>query len=135
MLGLALLMLEIFAPGAFFMWLGVSALIVGAALWTIPDMAWQWQVFMFAVFSVATVAGWRWWNRKHPKPTDQPTLNRRGAQYMGRVFILVDPIANGVGKIRVDDTTWKVFGADQEVGTRVRVTDVEGTVLRVKPAE
>ena len=135
MLGLALLVLEIFAPGAFFMWMGISAFVVGAALWMFPDMAWQWQAFVFAVLSVVAIAGWRWWNRKHPEITDQPTLNRRGAQYVGRVFTLVEPISNGVGKIRVDDTLWRVFGADRKAGTQVLVTGVEGTVLRVEPTQ
>ncbi len=58
-------------------------------------------------------------------------LNRRGAQYVGRLFTLEQPIVNGVGKLRVDDTTWKIIGEDCPVGTRVRVSGVESTVLKV----
>jgi hypothetical protein len=38
--------------------------------------------------------------------SDQPKLNRRGEQYVGRTFTLEEPIVNGHGKIRVDDSTW-----------------------------
>ena len=135
MLGLALLVLEVFAPGSFFLWMGVSAFIVGGALWMTPDMAWEWQALIFAVLSVASIVVWRVWSRKHQTPTDQPNLNRRGAQYVGRVFTLVEPIENGVGKIRADDTTWKVFGPDLEAGRKVKVTDLEGMILRVEAVE
>ncbi len=42
------------------------------------------------------------------------------------------PSVNGVGKLRVDDTTWKVAGNDVPAGSRVRVTGVEGTILQVE---
>ena len=135
MLGLALFVLEVFAPGSFFLWMGVSAFVVGGALWMTPDMAWEWQALIFAVLSVASIIVWRIWSRKHQTPTDQPNLNRRGAQYVGRVFTLVEPIENGAGKIRADDTTWKVFGPDRAAGQKVRVTDLEGMILRVEAAE
>lgn len=67
--------------------------------------------------------------------TDAPTLNRRGQQYVGRVFTLSEAIVNGVGKIKVDDTLWKVKGKDTEVGKRVRVTEVDGVVLLVESVD
>jgi membrane protein implicated in regulation of membrane protease activity len=67
----------------------------------------------------------------HPIETDQPRLNRRGEQYVGRVFTLREPIVNGQGKIRVDDSTWKIQGVDCPSGTKVRVTGVNGVVLQV----
>jgi membrane protein implicated in regulation of membrane protease activity len=49
------------------------------------------------------------------------------------VFTLSEAIVNGTGKIHVDDTMWKVDGADLPEGTQVRVTGVAGTVLTVEP--
>ncbi|TFG86238.1 MAG: NfeD family protein, partial [Hyphomicrobiales bacterium] len=95
---------------------------------------WQWQVLLFAVLAVVSLVAWRDYQRRHPSPTDEPALNRRGEQYIGRVFTLDEAIVNGTGKIRVDDTTWKVSGGDQPHGATVRVTGVAGTVLTVEPA-
>ena len=39
-LGVALVILEAFAPGAFFVWMGVAAIAVGFLLWLIPVMTW-----------------------------------------------------------------------------------------------
>ena len=36
--------IEVFAPGAIFLWLGVSAGVVGALLLVLPEMTWQVQI-------------------------------------------------------------------------------------------
>ncbi|WP_338063185.1 NfeD family protein [endosymbiont of Riftia pachyptila] len=59
-------------------------------------------------------------------------LNRRGEQYLGRSFTLEDPIINGEGKIRVDDTTWKIRGNDCPGGSQIKVIGVDGVVLLVE---
>ncbi len=130
---LVLLVLEVFVPGAFFLWMGVAAGVTGLLLYLIPTLGWEYQLLLFAVLSVASIIVWRVYLRRHPTATDRPTLNRRGEQYVGRLFTLEEPIVNGSGKIRVDDSTWKIEGADCPGGSRVRVTGVDGTVLRVEP--
>lgn len=132
--GIALVIIEVFAPGAVFLWMGISAGVVGAVLLAVPDISWQVQFLVFAVLSVGSIAGWRVYHKRNPTESDQPSLNRRGEQYVGRVFTLEEAIVNGQGKIQVDDSTWKVEGADLPAGTKIQVTGVEGTVLKVEAA-
>ena len=129
-----LIVVEVFAPGTVALWTAVSAAAVGLLLLAVPEMTWQIQFLLFAVLSVVTVVGWRAYQLRYPTVSDQPTLNRRGEQYVGRVFTLSEAIVNGTGKIHVDDTMWKVEGADLPEGTQVRVTGVDGTLLTVEPA-
>ncbi len=129
-----LIVVEVFAPGTVALWMAVSAAVVGLTLLAIPDLTWQAQFLVFAILSVATVIGWRAYQLRYPTETDQPTLNRRGEQYVGRAFTLSEAIVNGTGKIHVDDTMWKVEGEDLPEGTQVRVTGVDGTVLTVEAA-
>ena len=131
---IVLIVVEVFAPGTVALWMAVSAAVVGLLLLAIPDLTWQIQFLVFAVLSVATVVAWRAYQLRHPTVTDQPALNRRGEQYVSRVFTLSEAIVNGTGKIHVDDTMWKVVGEDLAEGTQVRVTGVEGTLLTVEPA-
>jgi len=131
-LAIALLVLEAFIPGTFFMWMGIASVVVGLLLWLIPGMGWEYQIIAFAVISVASIFSWRQYFRKHPVVTDQPALNRRGEQYIGRTFTLGEPIVNGQGKIRVDDTTWKILGADCDAGCHVKVVGVDGVQLKVE---
>lgn len=131
-LAVALMVLEAFAPGTFFMWMGISAGVVGLLLLIAPDVGWEYQVFVFAILSVASTLVWRLYLGRHPVQTDQPTLNRRGEQYVGRTFTLAEPIVNGSGKIRVDDTTWKIHGEDCGSGSKVKVIGVDGVILKVE---
>ena len=128
----ALMILEVLAPAAFFLWLGVAAAVVGVLLALIPGMPWQIQVLLFSALSVASVIGWRAWRKKHPVESEAPNLNRRGMQYVGRVFTLSEAIVNGTGKVKVDDTTWRVSGPDLDQGANIRVLDIDGTVFKVE---
>jgi membrane protein implicated in regulation of membrane protease activity len=131
---IAFVVIETFAPGAIFLWMGVAAGIVGLILLIFADLGWEYQFLIFALFTVVTAVGWRAYLRRHPTESDRPTLNRRGEQYVGRTFTLEDAIVNGQGKITVDDSTWKIEGDDLPAGTKIQVTGVEGTVLKVEAA-
>ena len=129
-----LIILEMFAPGAFLIWLGIAAAVNSILLVFIPDMSWEAQFVIFAIVSVVSIVAFRYWPDKNPEVTDQPALNQRGQQYVGRTFTLAEPIVNGQGKIYVDDSTWKIEGDDCDTGIQVRVTGVDGVVLRVEQA-
>jgi membrane protein implicated in regulation of membrane protease activity len=130
-----LVTLEIFMPSTFFLWLGVAAGVVGAMLWLIPDMSWEVQLVLYAVLSVLSIVIGRMFFKRWPIKTDEPLLNKRGHQYVGRVFTLSEPVVNGVGKVRVDDSTWKIEGNDTPAGVRVRITGVDGTILKFEPLD
>ena len=134
-LALGLIIAETLLPGTFFLWMGVSALVLGLLVWLIPSMGWGFQLMLFAILSMVAIVAWRQWQKKHPVESDQPTLNRRGEQYVGRVFTLESPIENGFGKVKVGDTLWRVQGDEAAVGTRVRVTATDGVVLLVEVAD
>ena len=129
-LGVVLGIIEVFAPGAFFLWLGISAGIIGILIWLLPAVSWEIQILLFAILSIASVVIARRYLNFHPLQTDLPNLNQRGQQYVGRVFTLEEPVINGQGKIQVDDSTWKITCDDCESGTKVVINGVDGVVLR-----
>ena len=130
-LAAVLIILEMFAPGAFFLWLGLAAGVVGSIAYLVPGMEWEYQVLAFSVLSIISIIIWRKFFKQNASDTDQPTLNRRAEQYVGRVFTLDEAIIDGMGKIRVDDSTWKIHGDNCPVGTQVKVTGANGTILEV----
>ena len=131
-LGAILLIVELLAPGMFFLWMGESAFVVGAILWLFPGMDEEYQVMLFSVLSVISILAARRFLKRRPIESDRPFLNQRTAQYVGRVFTLEEAIINGRGKIRVDDSTWRVEGEDCPAGAKVRVVDAEGVILKVQ---
>ena len=129
----AFMALEILLPGIFFLWLGIAAAIVGIVALVIPSMTWPYQVALFAVLSVAAVLLARVYVKKRPVESDQPTLNRRGEQYVGRIVTLSDPIENGRGRAKIGDSAWSVEGDDLPAGAKVKIVGVDGIVLKVEP--
>jgi len=128
----ALIILEILAPSFFALWLAIAAFVTGLALFLMPELQWQTQIFMFAVLSVISIIAWRRYYIKNPIETDQPMLNRRGEQYVGRVITLKMPIEDGQGKVQIDDSTWKIEGDDCVAGTKIKIVGVDNVVFQVE---
>lgn len=136
-LGFALLALEILVPGVFMLWIGIAAILTGALslqLWGMEFWGWQLQVLVFLVLSLICAYGGMKLVGGNDEETDQPLLNRRGEQLIGRTALLAEPIAEGRGRIRIDDTTWRVAGPDLPIGARVRVIGAEDSQLVVEAA-
>ncbi len=130
--GIVLIVLEVAAPGAVFMWMGIAAGVVGLVVFFAPGLAWEYQFLVFALLSVVSILVARRYLRARPIETDQPSLNRRGSQYIGRVFTLTEPIVDGRGRLHVDDTMWKIEGPDLAIGEKVTVASIDGVVLKVE---
>lgn len=128
-----LLVLELIAPGIFFMWFGTAALVTGLIVFRY-DISWQWQFIWFGGLSLATILLVSRYLRKNPLESDQPLLNERAAQLIGHSFELVDPIVNGRGSVRVGDSVWRVEGPELPKGARIKVVGTDGTALKVEPA-
>lgn len=43
-----------------------------------------------------------------------------------------EPIVHNYGKIRIDDSMWKINGSDPVVGLKFKVVSLEGTVFKVE---
>lgn len=133
-LALALFVIELLAPGVFFLWLGLAAVVTGFIALLVPDIGWQADFAIFAVLSViSALLGRRYWKSKADESAD-PTLNQRGVQYIGHTYTLQTAIENGHGRVTVADGSWIVVGPDLPSGAKVRVTGVEGAKLKVEAA-
>lgn len=129
-----LLILELLAPGIFFIWLAVAAALTGLAD-LLFGMSWQIELLVFAALSVASVlAGRIVYRGRNVEPADNPFLNRRQHGYIGRSFTLAEPIANGRGKLTIEDTIWEIEGPDLQSGALVTVASVSGMHLVVTAA-
>lgn len=125
--GLILMGGELALPGIFLVWLGLAAFLTGLVEFAFV-LPWQGQFPLFAALAVISVGLAAWRQKAHV-----PVLNLGAHRLIGREILLDAPIVSGSGSARIDDTLWRVTGPDAQVGTRMRVTSVEGTVLVVSP--
>jgi membrane protein implicated in regulation of membrane protease activity len=133
--GAVLLALELAVPGGILLWLGISGIITGLAAMFQPQMGWPFQFLIFGALSLITIVGWlRYTKGRGEEPTDSPFLNKRVERFIGKEAVLSEPILNGVGRVSIDDSVWRIAGPDLNAGQRVRIVGSDGAVLRVEAA-
>jgi len=129
-IAVVMLMLELAVPGVHFMWFGLAAVVIGVLALSV-DIALHWQLIIFALLSLGAIYWLRQFWRPDAVQSDQPNLNVRGAQYIGRIVTVEEAISGGRGKVRVGDTLWNAEGPDLPKGARAKVTSTNGTALVV----
>jgi len=129
-LGMALVVAEIFIPSSFIIWFGLSAILAGVTT-LILDIGWQLQFLIFGVSAVFFLLFVRRLMLTRKYDADQPNINQREEQLKGQVVVVVEPIINGVGKVKLGDTLWQAKGDDAEIGENVVITGISGASLHV----
>ncbi|HRK23482.1 MAG TPA: NfeD family protein [Beijerinckiaceae bacterium] len=133
-LGFGLIAVEILLiPGGFPLWIGLAALAMGG-ITALVTMGWEAELILFGLLSVvASVIAWKLhYQRSRADAADG--LHDRVEQLIGRTFTLEEAISGGFGRVRIDDTSWRVSGADQPEGAKVKVVGVDGGTLKVEKA-
>ena len=133
LLALVLIGAELLMPGFFLLWIGIASAALGVVLLFAPGLSFALQAVLFVVLAlISCYAYWRFVRRISNRPSDQPLLNRRAEQYIGRRYTLETAIVNGSGKARVADSLWLVEGPELPAGTAVEVIGVDGSTLKVR---
>lgn len=130
-LGGILVLAELAVPGVYLLWVGLAALATGLAGWFLPGLGWHGLSLVFALLSVGFCL---WANRIQARHAHDTDINRRGAAMVGRVGVLEQAIENGVGRMRLGDTVWRVRGPNLPAGVRVEVVSADGATLIVEKA-
>ena len=130
------LLVEVLTVSFFFLFWGVAALVLVGITLAVPTLDWRWQYAIFAALSLIAILLWRqlarrWQSDKHDTAA---LLNHRGAQYIGRQFILDTPVENGYGKLKIGDSLWTIQGDNLPAGTDIVITAVEDNRLHYRRA-
>ncbi|AVQ86090.1 MULTISPECIES: NfeD family protein [Plesiomonas] len=134
--GLLLLACELLGTAGYLLWIGVAALLVSAILWLWP-LGFVGQWILFAILALlASLLWWRWQHTRDRQDQDHTSLNQRRNTLIGRQATLSEATENGVGRLNLGDTTWRVqVEQDLPAGTAVEVVDVQGITLLVRPID
>ncbi len=120
-----LILLEILAPGVFFLFFAFAAFIVAGISWAF-NIGWQYEVLLFSAIGIASMyLGRRYFKKEREKYADHP-INDPMAEYLGKEAVLQYAIVNGVGKIKINGLLWGVKGDDAKVGTVVKLVAKQG---------
>lgn len=135
--GVLLIALEALAPGAILMWFGIAALLTGVLNLT-TDLGLNGQMMFFSIMSVSSIAVFKYWQKRNPPDYDEEAarhLNQPGMDLIGRKLTLATELKDGIGRVKVADSTWRCRGPDLPLGSEVRVVDVKSGTLIVEAVE
>nr|WP_320135996.1 NfeD family protein [uncultured Amphritea sp.] len=135
-LGVLLLILEMLGASGFLIGLAVASLAVAGVVALGVVESWSYQLLLFALLGIAfTILYWRVF-RTFNSQTDEPLLNDRAAQLIGRKFVLEQNLENGQGRVQVGDTLWKAEAETTlTAGTKVEIYASEGMVIKIRPLD
>jgi len=130
-LGLALIILELFLWTTFLLWVGASAITVSIVFYLIPDVGGLTQVFTFLAISVAAT----YLSKKYyPIKTVDDELNEKAKTYIGKEC-KVSSMEDGVIKVQIGKSLWFAEGTDLSVGQTVKIVGVEASTFIVEPVK
>ncbi len=130
-LGLLLVIIELFLWSIFLLWFGVSAITMSIAVYLYPQLSLGIQLVAFILLSAATcfVA-----IRFFPVSTVDDEISRKAIDHIGKECTVVST-DNDVIKVQLGESLWFAKGFDMSVGQKVRVTGTEDSTLIVEPVQ
>lgn len=136
MVGLVLTIIELLAPGTFFVWIGLAAFITGGftGLLTLSTNG---QLLIFAILTISCVVlGKRIMKKlRKNKIVNEIDVSDRTNYLVGKIVALEKPLQNGEGQARIGDSIWLVYHDDSTLtlpaGSQVQVVEVKNGKLHV----
>lgn len=137
--GLFLIGMELFIPSFTIIWFGLGAVLVGIIVSLFPSFPFTAQILTWTIVSVLLTFAWfRFFN---PRKNKTFSGSAQGAVIgeTGLIIRSADPFAKGLVKFQLPllgSDEWPCM-ADESltVGDRVKVTAVEGHVLKVEKTD
>ncbi|MGK2942094.1 MAG: NfeD family protein [Immundisolibacter sp.] len=137
MLGMALIIAELFITSFFVFWFGLGALLVGLLVWLNPTLGSAWQVFGWSLASgLMTLL---WFRYLRPLMKDRTQAGNARAAVIGEAGrVLRAPHGDKRGTVRfttplLGDDEWEfICDGSVVIGDRVYVKDFSGNTLVVE---
>lgn len=130
-----LLISELAGTAGYLLWSGISAIIIGAITWLLP-ISWPWQWILFLLLTLLTLGLWWNWQRNSHSRNKSQQLNQPSTRFIGQHSVIMEPIYNGFGRVKIADGSWRAKCAQElPKGTNVEIIGVEGNTLEVKAIE
>lgn len=137
-LGIALIVAELAVPQFVLIWFGLGSLLVGLVVVVLPGMGLTAQFLLWTLASLAMIA---LWFRVFKRGAHKTRIGMSDANVVGEVGVLtrgVEPFERGSVRFQkplMGSEVWECI-ADESIraNDRVRVTSIEGNILKVGKA-
>ncbi len=128
--GVLLLIAEVIAPGFFLLFVGAAAIATGVFT-LLFDLGIAPQLVLFALYTALAVMLGKRFYAQPDTADDNLKLNDPGLRLVGKSVLVVDPVDEHGGRVKVGDSEWSARGGPAAAGERVTITGVDGNCLTV----
>ena len=128
-LGIALVIVELFLWTVSLLWIGASAITVGIIFYFFPDTSNLMQLLIFALIAITTTFLAK---KFYPVKTVDDQLHNKAKSYIGKECI-IESIENGVTKVKIGESLWFAKGSNLSAGQIVKIIDVESSTFIIEP--
>lgn len=133
--GLCLIALEMLAPVAYFLWFGVSSLMLGLLTYFYTSLSIFSQALLFCAFSIIVTILGRRFIPIHIEDKHDKYINKKVLSIIGKEYTLNESIKDGRAQIKIGETLWNIKGPDLEKGVKIKIIDIENNCLIVDKSE
>jgi len=127
-LGLSLIILELFLWTVFLLWIGASAITVSIFFYLMPDTSWPIQLLIFVILSLTTA---NLAKRYYPVKTVDDELHEKAKTFIGKEC-KVSSIEDGIIKVQIGKSLWFARGTGLSVGQAVKIVGVDDSTFIVE---
>ncbi len=130
-LGIGLIIIELFLWTVFLLWVGSSAITSGVIYFLFPNISGLMQLLIFAVIAIAATSLAK---KYYPVKTVDEQLHNKAKSHIGKECT-IESIENGVTKVKIGKSLWFAKGSNLSAGQTVKIIDVESSTFIVEPSK
>ena len=130
-LGLILILIELFLWTVSLLWIGSSAIVVGIIFYKFQNVSSLMQLVIFAVIAIAATSLAK---KYYPVKTVDEQLHNKAKSHIGKECT-IESIENGVTKVKIGESLWFAKGSNLSAGQTVKIIDVESLTFIVEPSK
>ena len=130
-LGIGLIIIELFLWTVFLLWVGSSAITSGVIYFLFPNISGLMQLLIFAVIAIAATSLAK---KYYPVKTVDEQLHNKAKSHIGKECT-IESIENGVTKVKIGESLWFAKGSNLSAGQTVKIIDVESLTFIVEPSK
>jgi len=130
-LGIGLIIIELFLWTVFLLWIGSSAITSGVIYFLFPNISGSMQLLIFAVIAIAATSLAK---KYYPVKTVDEQLHNKAKSHIGKECT-IESIENGVTKVKIGESLWFAKGSNLSAGQIVKIIDVESSTFIVEPSK
>ena len=130
-LGIGLIIIELFLWTVFLLWIGSSAITSGVIYFLFPNISGLMQLLIFAVIAIAATSLAK---KYYPVKTVDEQLHNKAKSHIGKECT-IESIENGITKVKIGKSLWFAKGSNLSAGQTVRIIDVESSTFIIEPSK